>query len=182
MVIKKVRNFILRLLIGVAIVLLIWYLLVNIAFVFGQGQDPEFDFGDNYTMSHLRIYYSSPEEREYYPIGRNIIGEQVRKFALSNPWFIGYTEKGWFAIQKKLHEVHYPISKEKLHNITGLNLSSINMERNPGPYLIVRPQALAAKAKANRFCWILLFVVPLIFGFAPYAHKAMGAKWKNREK
>ncbi|MHC4110691.1 MAG: hypothetical protein ACYSUY_06435 [Planctomycetota bacterium] len=179
MVSKKVLTFILRFLCGVALVLLFWWFFPKVVFAFAVGQDPTFDMGDNYIMVHRQVYYTSPEEMEDYPSGRNIIAEQVHKFAFSGPWFVGNTEKGWFAIQKKIHDVYYPLSKDELQSITGLDISLMKMETNIIPYVIARPEALAAKAKANRFCCILLVVVPLVLGFLPLVVKGLGEGKKN---
>jgi hypothetical protein len=154
---------------GLCLVLLIWNPVVSATFELAQGQDPSFDLGDDYEMcgpGRTIIYWRS---RENFERDRIIHPEATLEFALQGPWIIGRTEKGWFAIQKKNHEVHYPVSKDQLETVTGLDISSSDMETDPWPYLIARPEALAAKAKANRLCWVLLIVVPLISGFAPYA-------------
>lgn len=170
-----------RLIVGVVVVLVIWRPLRNIAFTFAQGQDWAFDLGDSYELAGpgLHIIYWPSEERENVGPEKVIPGPVV-EFALSGPWIIGRTGDEWFAVNKRTHQVHYPRTKEQLQTITGLDISSIKMETDPMPYLIVRPQALAAKASANRFCWVLLFVVPAFLGFAPYVPRALGAKGITR--
>ena len=167
---RKLLNFILRLSVGIVLILLIWKPFVNITFAFAQGPDPLFDLGNGYKVWYRPplgssggiVYWPSKDE----PF-KHIISKTVLEFALSGPWIIGTTENGWFGIHKESHQVHYPCSKEQLQSITALEISSIDMETDPTPYLIVRPKALAAKAKANGLCWVLLFLVPLCFGFAP---------------
>jgi hypothetical protein len=158
-------------LVGLCLVLIIWNPVVNATFVIAQGQDPSFDLGDNYEMcgpARTIIYWRSRENFEW---NRIIHPEATLEFALQGPWIIGRTEKGWFAIQKKRHEVHYPISIDQLEIVTRLETSSLDMETDPWPYLIARLEALAAKAKANRLCWVMLFVVPLLLGFGFYTCK-----------
>lgn len=182
---KNVLMFILRCLCGAALVLLIWNPLVNIVFAFAQGPDPLFDLGNGYKMWYRPppgssggiVYWPSKDE----PF-EHIISKTVLEFALSGPWIIGTTENGWFGIHKESHQIHYPCSKEQLQSITALEISSIDMETDPMPYLIVRPKAVAAKDKARRICWILLFVVPLVFGFAPIIVKRNRKSIKKEQK
>jgi hypothetical protein len=167
--------FVLRVLAGVAIVLPFWYLFVNFVFTMALAPDPEFDLGDNYIMIHRHVYYVPAKGAErYYYMSERVVAEKVREFALSDPWLLGTTERGWFAIQKKLRQVHYPLSKEESQSITGLNVSSVDMETNPWSYVIASPEALAAKNRANRFCWVTIFVVPIAFGFAPHILRVLG--------
>lgn len=165
---------------GLCAVLLIWSPVVNAAFGLAQGQDPSFDLGDDYEMwgpARTIIHWQSRDNFEW---DRIIHPEATLEFALQGPWIIGRTETGWFAIQKKSHQVHYPVSKDHLATVTGLDISSLDMETDPWPYVIARPEALAAKAKANRLCWVLLFVVPVIFGLAPYACKRIAKRTKKQ--
>jgi hypothetical protein len=164
---------------GLCLVLLIWNPVVNATFELAQGQDPSFDLGDDYEMWGPARTIIRWRSRDNFEWDRIIHPEATLEFALQGPWIIGRTEKGWFAIQKKNHEVHYPVSKDQLETVTGLNISSSDMETDPWPYLIARPEALAAKAKANRLCWVLLIVVPLASAFAPYAWKRIA---KGRRK
>ncbi|HUT29447.1 MAG TPA: hypothetical protein VMX13_06625 [Sedimentisphaerales bacterium] len=155
--------------VSLCVVLIIWNPVVNFTFIIAQGQDPSFDLGDDYEMcgpGRTIIRWRSRDNFEWDGI---IHPEATLEFALKGPWIIGRTEKGWFAIQKKSHEVHYPVPKDQLETVTGLDTSSLDMETDPWPYLIARPEALAAKAKANRLCWVMVFVVPLLLGFGPYA-------------
>ena len=50
---RNILTFVVRLLVGIILILLIWYPFVTIAFVFGQGQDPEFAFGDNHKLQRV---------------------------------------------------------------------------------------------------------------------------------
>jgi hypothetical protein len=161
--------FILRIACGVGVVLLMWQPLVNITFQVAAGQDPDFHLGGNYIMTHRLIYYAySQVGAEFHDLDR-IIDQPVSEFAFSDPWLVGKTKEGWFAIQKQTHAVHYPVVTDQLETITGLTLSSLRMEKDPWPYVIKRPKAVAAKAAATRFCWVLLFVVPTAFGLTPYS-------------
>jgi hypothetical protein len=172
---RKLLMFVLRVLAGVAVVLPFWYLFVNFVFAMALAPDPEFDFGDNYIMVHRHVYYVPAKGAErYWHMSERVVAEKVREFALSQPWLLGTTERGWFAVQKKLRQVHYPLSKEELQSITGLNVSSLGMETNPWSYVIASPEALAAKNTANRFCWVAIFAVPIAFGFAPHILRALG--------
>ena len=161
--------FIVRVFCGVAVVLAFWYVFVNLVFVFSIGQDPNFDLGDNYIASHRLIYRRSAT----YYIEERVIDEAVTEFAFSGPWLVGKTKNG------KTHEVHYPLSKDQLQTVTGIDTSSLDMETDFGPYVIARPEALAAKAAATRFCWVLLFVVPTALGFAPYLWRHMVGRSKK---
>jgi hypothetical protein len=162
----KVFTFMVRLCVGIIVVLLIWKPFVTIVFALEQGPDARCDLGGNYEMwgppPWVIVYWPSKD----YAFER-IISEPVLEFALAGPWIIGRTEKDWFGIHKDSHQVHYPRSKEQLQTITGLEISSIHMETDPMPYLIVRPRAAAAKTMANRICWGALFVLPTTLAFAP---------------
>lgn len=167
---RKMSMFMLRALIGVSLILLIWKPIVNIAFAFAQGPDPRFDLGASYELWYRPpwgssggiVYWPSEEEPP-----EHIIGQPILEFALSGPWIIGKTEKGWFAINKESHDVHYPQSEEQVRTATAINVSSAKMETDPMPYLMVRPEALAAKRRATLLCWILLLVVPTALAFGP---------------
>jgi len=170
---------ILRLVVGTVLVLLAWKPIVNIAFVFAQGQDPRFDLGASYELWYRPpwgssggiVYWPSEEEPP-----QHIIGQAILEFALSGPWIIGKTEKGWFAINKESHDVHYPQSREQVRTATGIDISSAKMQTDPMPYLIVRPKALAAKRRATRLCWILLFIVPTALAFGPLGVRKIAKK------
>jgi hypothetical protein len=176
---KKLLMLTLRLVIGAGIVLLIWKPLVGIPFWLMQGTDARCDLGGNYEMwgppPWVIIYWPSIEKKDEYGFER-VIDDSVNESALVGPWIIGNTPKGWFAINKESHKVYYPLSKDKLQATTGLDLSSVKMETDPMPYLIVRPQAAAAKYKANLFCWILLFVLPTALAFGPYVIRGLVKK------
>jgi len=133
-------------------------------------------------MKHSYVYYLPEKKKENLYIAKRVIAEKVHKFAFGGPWLIGTTGKGWFAIQKNRRDVHYPISKSQLQTITGLDISSVRMEKDPWPYVIARPQAFAAKNRANRFCWILVFVVPITLGFAPYVWRRLRARSKRKDQ
>jgi hypothetical protein len=155
---------------GVIAIALIWSPLVNMTFSFAQGPDPRYALGGNYELWYRPpwgssggiVYWPSEEEPP-----EHMISQPVLEFAMNDPWIIGRTEEGWFGINKESHDVYYPQSKDQLKATTSLDLSLLKMETDPTPYLIVRPEALAAKAKANRLCWVLLFVIPLALGFGP---------------
>lgn len=152
--------------ITVVLILVVWKQVVTSAFMLAQGQDPAFDMGDKYEMMHRRVWYVDVRGRHGEQV-QNVLGERVIEFALTGPWLLGRTQEGWFAIQKKRQQVHYPIPKEEVERTTGLDLSRINMERNPWPYVVARPQAVAAKAAVTRFLWILVFALPAAVGFVP---------------
>jgi len=168
---KKMLAMVFRFAIGGVIVLGIWKPLRDVAFWFAQGPDPRYDFGGNYEMWYRPPWGSSSGGIVYWPLKEepweHIISEPLIEFALTGPWIVGRTAKSWFAINKESHDVHKLDSKVKLEAVTGLDLSGVNMETDPTPYLIVKPAALAAKAKSNRLCWILLFLLPLALGFGP---------------
>jgi len=166
-----------RLIVGVVVVLVIWKPLLNVTFTFAQGQDWAFDLGDSYELAGpgLHIIYWPSEDREN--VGpEKVIPGPVAEFAFSGPWIIGMTGNEWFAVNKKTHQVHYPRTKEQLQTVTGLDISSIKMETDPMPYLIVRPEAADAKFRTNLFCWILLFVLPTALAFGPYAIRGLVKK------
>jgi len=167
-----------RVLGGVAIILPFWYVFVNLVFAFSLGQDPNFDLGDNYIVTHRLLYYRSKAEAGYY-IEERVIDDPIVEFAFSGPWLVGKTNNGLFAIQRKTQELHYPLAKDQLQTVTGLDTSSLDMETDFGPYVIARPEALAAKDAATRFCWVLLFIVPAAFGFAPYLWRYMLTRRKK---
>jgi len=178
---QKRLMLILRFTIGLIIVLLIWIPITNFVFVVAQGQDPSFDLGSGYEMRGPKLIITYwPKTERYDSLWQKIIHPgPILEFALRDIWIIGRTEEGWFAINKESHQVHYPRTKEQLHTITGLDISSIKMETDPIPYLIVRPEAQSAKKWANRFCWFLIFLVPLALAFGPLIIKAL---WGENRK
>jgi hypothetical protein len=164
---------------GVCIVLIIWKPLVDTVFVISQGQDPRYDMGDGYEIwgpARNIIYWRSKKD---YQWERIVHPERVLEFALVGPWLLGRTEKGWFAINKKTHDLNYPCSsRNELERITALDISSLHFITHPRPYQIVYPRTERAVANVNRLCWILLFVVPLALAFAPYAWRGVMRRHK----
>ena len=158
----------LRLGLGVLLVILAWKPLVGVCFWLAQGPDPRYDLGGGYE-----IFGPSPYVLVYWPLKEEpfdrIIDEPLLGFALSGSWIIGRTEKGWFSVNKQAQDVNYPQSEAQLRTATGLDISSLKMETDPTPYLMVKPKALAARVAANRLCWVLLFVLPAALGFGPLA-------------
>jgi len=156
--------------IGVMGVVLIWSPLVNLTFVFAQGQDPGYSFGGGYELWYRQPWGSSggilywPSRKEPF---EHVISQPVLEFTLRGPWIIGKTERGWFSINKESHDVYYPQSEAQLRTTTSLDVSSLKTETDPTPYLVVKPKALAAKAAVNRLCWVLLLIIPLALGFGP---------------
>lgn len=172
----------LRLVIGAGSVLLIWKPLVGLTYTFTRGPGARFDLGDNYEMwgPQLSIYYCPSEDRENYTPESIILGPII-EFALNDSWIIGKTGKGLFCINKKLHDVHYPFSKDELQQITGLDISSMQIITNPKPYEIIEPRTLSAMTQANRLCWILIFVLPTTLAFGPPIVRVLIDKWINRD-
>lgn len=156
------------LIVGVGIVLLAWIPIVEIAFTFGLGQDPAFDFGDGYELSAPKmniLHWPSPN-RETHGFEKVVSGP-VENFALIDRWILGSTEQGWFAINKESHEVYRTKQKDEIEAATNIDLETVKMETDPWPYVIVKPQALAARKTATDFCWAMLFVIPTIFTAIP---------------
>ena len=169
--------------IGVIAIALVWNPLENFAFVVAQGQDPSYDLGSSYELWY-RPPWGSSGGIVYWPSKEqpfeHVISEAVLEFAISGPWIIGRTAESWFGINKKSHDVHKLDSKEKLEAAIGLDLSTVKVETDPKPYLIVKPEALAAKFNANRLCWILLFVLPIGLGLGPFFARKLGRRVRNR--
>lgn len=169
---RKKQILILRLVVGIALVLLAWKPIVEIVFTFALGQDPQYGLGGDYELWYRPpwgtcggiVFWPSKEEPP-----EHIIAEPILEFALSGPWIIGKTEAGWFAINKESHDVHYPRSPEEIRTATDIDISSIKTETDPTPYLIVPQKALAARQRATQLCWILLFVVPTVLALGPLA-------------
>ena len=153
---------------GIAVILALWKPIVEIAFTFGLGQEPACDLGDGYELitTVRTIVYWPSSNREQNPF-EVVIDQSVEEFSLIDRWIVGRTEHGWFAINKDSHKVHRSKQVDEIESLTHIDLDTVKMETDPWPYLIVKPQALAAKRTATDFCWVLLFVVPVFFASIP---------------
>lgn len=162
--------FVLRVILGVVCVLLFWNGVVKLIPYFNL--DPTFDVGDDYVIQYPGAYVFYGPSAEEHPPDRIVYPETTLEFALRDPWFLGRTEKGWFAINKKTHEVHYPCAaKSDLQEITALDISSVEFLTDPTPYVRV-PDYIKKGLRIANFCsWILLFLVPSLLGFGPYIPK-----------
>ncbi|UCG49797.1 MAG: hypothetical protein JSU94_08435 [Phycisphaerales bacterium] len=173
---------IVRVCIGIGTTLLLWKPIVSVIFAFAQGPDSRFDLGGGYELwgpppRHI-IYWPPAADREKVGFER-VVESAVREFAIVPPWIIGRAENGWFAINRQTHEADYPLSKEQVQEAIGLALASVKLETDPMPYLIVSPSALAAKARANAFFWVLVFIVPTVLALGAYAIKYFVSASKN---
>lgn len=177
---NKPFTFILRLVIGIVAVLLIWNPLVTLTHRFAQGPDVAFDMGDNYEIWGWPGYVIYWQSKEKFRFERIIHPERTLEFALKGPWLVGRSEKGWFAINKKTHKVHYPhSSKDELERIIAFEISSLDFVTDPRTYEVIHPHTRSAVTWANRFCWFLIFVLPLTLGFAPYIWKGLSSITKK---
>jgi hypothetical protein len=99
-------------------------------------------------------------EIEICPNYRGIILERIVGFGLKEPWFIGRTGLGFFAINKKTHEVYYPASSlKKLENMAQTDFSDINLSSNWHSHYVLNPST----NKSMLIIKIILISLFLIF-------------------
>ena len=157
----------LRVFIGAIIFFVLWNPVAEIAFSLIQGQDSVCDMGDNYKIQSPagNVLYIKPNEEHKW---KTIIPERVNEFALKEPWFIGRTTKGWFAINKKTDDVYYPTSTLKqLGDMVKIDLSELELSSDVRPYLQIHPWTHKAmlRVKIVFLLFLLLFIFgPNIFG------------------
>jgi len=157
----------LRLIVGVLLATLLWNPVVTTTFIIGQGQDPPdaYDMGNNYEIWWLGFVHHWVSQWDFDVV--TVIDDIVEEFTLADDWLIGRTEKSWFAINKKTHEVHNPISSlSKVEAITDLDISSVKLltlADIPPSYPAVYPWTKKAVANVKK----ILIVLPLLLGFGP---------------
>lgn len=173
---RKAIVFIFRLVLGLLILCLFWSTVLDIVFSIVQGQDPSANLGDNYEIQGSAdsiIYYESKEDYKW----NKVIPERTLEFAIKDHWLIGRTEKGWFAINKKTHEVNYPvIPKEKIQEITELDISSLDFTDDFRPYAIIQPRT----PKIMLGTKVVLVSMFILFVFGSNLYQLIKRHFKNK--
>lgn len=158
---------------------IIWYILVFLGFHISQGPERQFALGDRYCMLNFPgrvVRWRSEEEIKKDPRGpfperlEVVISQKVTAFVTKEPWVIGKTEKGWFALNTQTHKKHYPcLSESEVKMISGLNFSSSDLITNyptssffPSSYEIIHPWTKKVVATIT-ICWFV-FASVLIIG------------------
>ncbi len=119
------------------------YFLVLTTYVFCQGPEWFFDMGDGYELHRWpgTLYYWKYRETGVevpFKYTEKPFGEKVVAFRIENPWLIGKTEKGWFAVQKLKHQTHYPlVSEQEVMRITGLKIKASDLITDPTVYSFI---------------------------------------------
>ena len=109
------------------LVVALGYLLVLLTFQIFQGPERLFDVGDGYIIAEWPgpLWYWPPKE---YPRTINLLDAYVEAFMVADPWLIGRTSNGWFAVEKKKGGIYYPLSSEnQAKKITGIDFSSSDL-------------------------------------------------------
>ena len=100
------------------------YILLNVTYQCVQGPDRVLDAGHDYVVGDLpgHLYYWPPG-KSHSMIG--LFDEKIEGFLIVDTWIVGKTKNDWFAVEKKGHQIYYPLPSEKeVKKITGLDFSS----------------------------------------------------------
>ncbi len=145
---------------GIMVIGIVFWFVGNFLLnIFELGPDPTYEFSPNYIMVVSTLcYFPQPTDLDNieYPVE-----ELVESFCVKNPWLLGKTEKGYFAINMDSHETYYPINTfEALTGKTGVQVLpedwiDEHKERMKSKYLRRNPTVIIFGKIFNVFFWII---------------------------
>jgi hypothetical protein len=87
------------------------YLLILLTFQVFQGPERCFDVGRGYIIAEWPgpLWYWPPKAPKECRGMTNLLDAYIEAFMVADPWLIGRTRNGWFAVDKKAHHIYYPL-------------------------------------------------------------------------